>query len=109
VLASDRAVYHGRPGSIGNGARGSNRDRAVDDRQSRLVEIDVSGGFADEVLDLERETDMQYAGLLDFLNRVYVHAYGVEAFRQNLEKGLSHLSKSSDNNFMVVHGVWGIS
>src|SRR4030095_9747750 len=75
VLAADWAVHHGGARSLGDSARGADRRCAVDDRPGGTGALYIARGLADEVLDLERVTDVHHVDVPDlFGGRRDVHA-----------------------------------
>ena len=74
MLAAHRTVYDCSAGPLDNCPCGAHRYRTVDNCQGRPVEIDVTRGLADKILDLEWIADMQYICLLDALRGGNVYA-----------------------------------
>jgi len=58
MFSADRAVYHCGASSLCNRPGGAHRNRAVDDRELGLKEIDISSRLADKILDFERKAYM---------------------------------------------------
>jgi hypothetical protein len=64
MLAAYWAVYHRGSCPLGDGSRRAHGDGAVDDRQRRLEESDISSCLSDKVRNPEGITDMQNINVL---------------------------------------------
>jgi hypothetical protein len=98
MLASHRAVDNCCPCSLSYPARGADRNRAIDDGQSRLVQSDVPGRLRNKIMDLEWVADVHYVYLLDSLNRSDIDPNGVMIFRYQFKDRLPYFPKSNDGD-----------
>jgi len=94
MLAADRAVHHGRARTVGDGPCRPDGHGAVDDRQAGGEALDITGGHADEVLDLERIADVHDVdGPHGFRRRADVHSDTPGVSGHELEQRSSDLAQ----------------
>src|SRR5262245_40254364 len=67
VFSTYRTVRHGRSRSLANSSGRSDCYCAVDDRQSGIELPDISRGFTDKIINLEREADMEHIDIVHLL------------------------------------------
>src|SRR5947208_8480141 len=99
MLAADRTVHHRGARSLGDGPRRADPDRAVDDRHAGSETLDIAGGLADKVLDLEGVADVHDVDTLDSLGRRRnVESHGLVARGGELEERAPDLSEPDDDD-----------
>src|SRR5437879_4308325 len=105
VLAAHRTINNGRTRSIGYGSRCSDGNCTIDNRQRGAKEFDIAGRLPNKVLDAERNADVQNVYRRDpHGGRRNIYSDRTVTFGSELKEGLTHFSKSDDNDLLgLVH------
>src|SRR5262249_45494060 len=107
MLAAHWAVYHRGSCPSGDGSRRADGNGAVDDRQCRLEESDISSCLSDKVCNPVGIADMQDINVLGKARgRPNVYPERVVELGCKFEKWLAHFTKSCHNNCVALFHVY---
>src|SRR6202034_717064 len=103
VFTAYWTMRQGRAGPRCHSSSGADCDRAINNRQRRLEEIDVTSSFAYKILDLKWIADVQYVHFPHGVFRQHkVHSTGLVMLRKEFEQGSAHFSEAHHDNAIVL-------